>query len=94
MNVLKLFEEVKLAKITPMELYSAENEHENKYTSCRVYIVLMKVAFTILIGITTYFIYYNWSLIKNDVSCIKFNTHRETKIWWMQFYWLQLLHWM
>ena len=34
MNVLKLFEEVKLAKITPMELYSAENEHENKYTSC------------------------------------------------------------
>ena len=26
------------------------------------------------------FAYYNWSLIKN-VSCIKFGTHKETKIW-------------
>ena len=28
-----------------------------------------------------YFVYYNWSLIKNNVSCIKFNTSKETKIW-------------
>ena len=28
-----------------------------------------------------YFVYNNWSLIKNNVSCIKFNTHKETKIW-------------
>ena len=27
-----------------------------------------------------YFVYYNWSLIKN-VSCIKLGTHKETKIW-------------
>ena len=74
-------EEVKLAKITPMELYSTENETENKYSSCRVYIVLMIVVFTIFIGITIYFVYYNWSLIKNNVSCIRFNTHKETEIW-------------
>ena len=72
MNVLKL---VKLARTT-----LAENDSENKYSSCTVYIVLMIVFFTIFTGITIYFVYYNWSLIKN-VSCIKFGTHKETKIW-------------
>ena len=68
-------EEVKLAKIT-----LAENESENKYSSCTMYIVLMIAVFT---GITTYFVYYNWSLIKNNVSCIKFDTHKESlpNIW-------------
>ena len=66
-------EEVKLAKIT-----LAENESENKYSSCTMYIVLMIAVFT---GITTYFVYYNWSLIKNNVSCIKFGIRKETKIW-------------
>ena len=65
-------EEVKLAKIT-----LTENENENKYSSCRVYIVLMIVVFIIFIGITIYFVYYNWSLIKNNVSCIKFSTRKE-----------------
>ena len=73
---------MKLAKIT-----LAENESENKYSSCTVYIVLMITVFTIFIGITTYFVYYNWSLIQNNVSCIKFSTHKEIKIWWMQFHW-------
>ena len=66
-------EEVKLAEITLFE-------NENKYGSCKVYIVLMIVVFTIFIGITIYFVYYNWSLIKNNVSCIKFNNHKETEI--------------
>ena len=73
-------EEVKLAKTT-----LTENENENKYSSCehiscKVYIVLMIVVFTIFTGITIYFVYYNWSSIKKNVSCIKFNTHKETKI--------------
>ena len=76
-------EEVKLAKIT-----FAENENENKYSSCTVYIVLMIVIFTSFTGITIYFVYCNWSLIKNNVSCIKFNTHKETKIWWVQLRWM------
>ena len=70
------FEEVKLAKIT-----LAENESGNKYSSGTVYIVLMIVVFTIFTRITIYFVYYNWSLIKNNVSCIKFSTQKETKIW-------------
>ena len=69
-------EEVKLAKIT-----LAENENENKCSSCKVYTDLMRVVFTIFTGITIYFVYCNWYLIKNNVSCIKFNTHKETKIW-------------
>ena len=69
-------EEVKVAKIT-----IAENESENKYSSCRVYIVLMMVVFTIFTGITTHFVYYNRSLIKNNVSCITFGTPKEITIW-------------
>ena len=46
-----------------------------------MYIVLIIVVFTIFTGITIYFVYYNWSLIKNNVSCIKFGTHKETKTW-------------
>ena len=67
---------MKLANITIFE-----NENNYKYGSCRVYIVLMIVVFTIFTGITIYFVYYNWSLIKNNVSCIKFGLHKETKIW-------------
>ena len=69
-------EEVKLAEITLFE-----NKNNYKYNSCRVYIVLMIAVFTIFTGVTVYLVYYNWSLIKNDISCIKFNTHKETKIW-------------
>ena len=74
-------EDVGLANITIFE-----NENNYKYgscerSSCKVYIVLMIVVFTISTGITIYFIYYNLSLIKNNVPCIKFNTHKEKEIW-------------
>ena len=52
-------EEVKLAKIT-----LTENENENKYSSCTVYIIFIIVVFTIFTGIAIYFVYCNWSLIK------------------------------
>ena len=67
-------EEGKSAKIT-----LAENENSYKCSSCTVYIVLMIVVFTICTRITTYFVYYNWSLVKN-VSCIKFGTCNQTTI--------------
>ena len=54
---------------------------ENKNSSCKVYIVFMTIAFTILSGITICFVYYNWFLIKNKVFCTKSNTHKETLIW-------------
>ena len=67
-------EEVKLVETT-----LAKNESENKYSPCTVYIVLMIVVFTIYTRITIYYVYYNWSLIKNNVSCIKYGTHKEAK---------------
>ena len=69
-------EEVKLAKIT-----LPENENNYKCICCTVYIVLIIVAFTVFTEITTYFAYYNWSLIKNNVFSIKFDAQKETKIW-------------
>ena len=72
----KTIEETKLANIT-----FTENENNYECGSCIVYIVLMIVAFTIFTGITVYLVYYNWSLTKTNISCIKFNTHKETEIW-------------
>ena len=73
---IETIEETKLVNIT-----FTENENNYECGSCMVYIVLMIVVFIIFTGITIYFVYYNWSLIKNNVSCIKFNTHKETEIW-------------
>ena len=53
---------------------------ENENSSCKVYIVVMTVVFTIFTIIIIYFFYYNWSLIKNNISCTKFNAHKETII--------------
>ena len=72
----EIVEEVKLAKIT-----LAEKESENKCSFCTMYIVLIIVVFTIFTVITTYFVHCNWSMIKNNESCIKFGTHKETRIW-------------
>ena len=69
-------EELKLAEMT---IPKSKNNYE--YSSCKVYMVIIIVVFTIFTEITIYFINYNWSLIKNNVSCIKFNTHKETKTW-------------
>ena len=63
-------EEVKLAKITLVE-----NENMYKCSSCTVYIVLIIVVFTICAGIVTYFVYYNWTLVK-------FNNRIKTRIYW------------
>ena len=77
-------EEVKLAKITSMELHStglhsAKNENKNKYSSCMLCIVLFSILFTINVGIGTYFVYFHWYL-KKDVTRVKFRTRTQTKI--------------
>ena len=68
-------EEVKLDKVT-----LGKDENESKYSSCTVYIVLIIVIFTIFTRTTIYFVYFNWSLIENNVSWIKFGTHKAAKI--------------
>ena len=69
-------DETKLGNIT-----FTENENNYEHNSCMVYIVLMIVVIVISIGITVYLVYYSWSLIKNNIICIKFNTHKNTEIW-------------
>ena len=67
--------ETKLVNIT-----IAENEN-SQCNSCKVYIVLMIVAIVISTGVTIYFVYCNWFLIKNNIICTKFNLHKETLIY-------------
>ena len=45
--------------------------------SWKVYIILTIVAFVSSTGITIYFVYYNWFLIKNKDFCTKYNTHKK-----------------
>ena len=54
-----------------------ENENNYKHNSCKVYIVLMITVFTIFTRITVYLVYYNWSLINNNIYCIKFNNRKK-----------------
>ena len=68
-------DETKLVNIT-----IAENENNYQHSSCKVYIVLMTIVFTIFTRVAIYFVYYNWSFLENNISCIKFNTHKETPI--------------
>ena len=65
-------EETKLVNIT-----FTENENNYEHNSCKVYIALMIVAFTIFTGITVYLVYYNWSLINNNIYCIKFDNRKK-----------------
>ena len=50
--------------IGEVEITQAENEHENKYSSCTLYIVLFSMFFTISIGIGIYCTYFYWYLKK------------------------------
>ena len=70
---------VKECTETVEEVKLAKNENKHKCSSCTLYIVLIILFFTNCTGIATYFVYYNWSLVKN-VSCIKFNTRTQTTI--------------
>ena len=67
-------EETKLVNIT-----FTENENNYEHNSSKAYIVLMMEAFTIFTGITVYLVYYNWTLINNNIYCIKFNNRKKTK---------------
>ena len=61
------------------KLVENENKHENKCSSCTVYIVIFSLSFAINIGIATYFVYSRWYL-KKDIPHVKFNTRTQTTI--------------
>ena len=70
----KTIEKTKLVNIN-----FTENENNYQHNFCKVYIVLMTIAFRIFTGITVYLVYYNWSLINNNIHCINFNNHKKNK---------------
>ena len=74
----KLVEEC-TENIGETELIENENIHENKRSSCTVYIVLFSLSFVISIRIGIYFVYSRWCL-KKDIQRIKFNTRTHTTI--------------
>ena len=67
--------EVKLAKII-----LPENENSCKCNPCTVYIVLMVVFFINCTGISTYFVCYNWPLVKNNVSHYVWYSHSKNDL--------------
>ena len=64
----------KLAKIA-----LAEHESRGGCSSCTLYIVLISVLFTIIVGIGSYFLYFYWYL-KKDVTRVMFGTRTQTTI--------------
>ena len=67
-------EEVKLAKIT-----LAEDKNKHKCSSCKLYIALFSILFTINVGIATCFVYFHWYL-KKDVTRVVIGTRTQTTI--------------
>ena len=68
-------EEVKIAKIN-----LAENENSHKFSSYRVYFVLLLIFFIFNVGaIGAYYVYSQWYLKENNTH-VNFNTCRETTI--------------
>ena len=57
-------EEVKLAKITSVELHSAKNKNKHKCNSCTLCIMLFSIIFAVNIGIGSYFLCFYWYLKK------------------------------
>ena len=55
----KLVEEC-TENIEETKLVENENKHENKCSSCTLYIVLFSLSFAMNIGIATYFAYYKY----------------------------------
>ena len=54
------------------KLVENENKHENKCSSCTLFIVLFSLSFAINIGIATYYVYSRWYL-KKDIPRVEFN---------------------
>ena len=69
-------EEVKIAKIN-----LAENENSHKFSSYRVYFVLLLIFFIFNVGaIGAYYVYSQWYLEENNTH-VNLNTCRETTIY-------------
>ena len=62
-----------------VEKASAENENNQKCSSCTLYIVLFSIFFTTSIGIAVYFAYF-YRYLKKEIPCVVLNTRAQTTI--------------
>ena len=74
-------DQTKLVNITVTKNYNQTIVYKTVENSCKVYIILTIVAIVASTGITIYFVYHNWFLIRNKDFFTKYNTHKETIIW-------------
>ena len=58
---------------------ASENNHENKYNSCTLYIVLFSIIFAINIGIGAYFVHYKW-MNRDKETASRYDYVYKTKI--------------
>ena len=56
------------------------NDYGNVCNSCTVYIVLFVIAFVMIIGISSAYLYFHWYL-KKDVARVKLNNNTQTTIY-------------
>ena len=56
-------------------------DYKNICVSCTIYIVLFFIAFLIIIGISSAFIYFHWYLKKSNIGVINNNPGTETVIY-------------
>ena len=54
------------------------NNYRKICNSCTIYIVLLVIAFSIIIGISSAFIYFHWYLKKDNVIITNINSNTET----------------
>ena len=71
-NIL-IYDEIRL-----VEIASAKNENKHKCSSCTLYAVLISICFTNNVGISSYFLCFQWYL-KKDAIRVKFGTRTKIK---------------
>ena len=54
------------------------NNYRKICNSCTIYIVLLVIAFSIIIGISSAFIYFHWYLKKDNAIITNINSNTET----------------
>ena len=56
------------------------NDYGNVCNSCTIYIVLFAIAFLIMIGISSVFVYFHWYLKNSNTNVLNINPGTETII--------------
>ena len=61
-----------------MDYNGSLNNYRKICNSCTIYIVLLVIAFSIIIGISSAFIYFHWYLKKDNAIITNINSNTET----------------